>query len=267
MTDSAAASRPNPAHQSSAAAQGPDDTPGPAARLAGARDAAGENAGLVARGLRKSYPTPAEDLLILDQVDFTLAPGDKVAIMGPSGSGKSTFLHLLGGLDRPTGGTLRVLGRDLLALSASQLADFRNQTVGFVFQDHHLLPQCTVLENVLIPTLPRGGADAAAVTRANELIAQVGLANRVTHRPAELSGGERQRVAIARALINQPALILGDEPTGNLDQANAATITQLLVDLADRHQAMLVLVTHSRELANHLPTRYVLRDYRLHRED
>jgi lipoprotein-releasing system ATP-binding protein len=184
--------------------------------------------------------------------------------MGPSGSGKSSLLYILGALEAPTSGRITVDGRDPFALEAKALAAFRNEQIGFVFQDHCLLPQCTVLENVLIPTLvaPKPAADAA---RAKELISQVGLAERIDHRPGELSGGERQRVALARALIRNPRLLLCDEPTGNLDHAAAAMVADLLLDLDRAKQAILIVVTHSAELAARLPQRFELRDGALHR--
>src|SRR5262245_61548852 len=172
---------------------------------------------LVVRHLGKDYPTRTGPLSVLRDVDLDLGRGDALAVMGPSGSGKSTLLHILGTLDTPTRGTVRLDGQDPFALPERALADFRNRHVGFVFQDHHLLPQCSVLENVLIPTLV-GRHDGEAPARARRLLERVGLGDRLEHRPAELSGGERQRVAVARALIHKPALLLADEPTGNLDR-------------------------------------------------
>jgi lipoprotein-releasing system ATP-binding protein len=186
-----------------------------------------------------------------------------LAITGPSGSGKSTLLHIIGGLDTPTGGQVLVEGDAVARLTPAALARYRNRSVGFVFQDHHLLPQCTVLENVLLPTLPAGGAEEGVIARGRSLIERVGLAHRIGHRPAQLSGGERQRVAIARALINQPRLLLCDEPTGNLDRANADRIGQLLRELARETSALLIVVTHSMELADSMARRLELRDGRL----
>ncbi len=193
------------------------------------------------RDLTKDYPTARGPLRVLSGVSFYLAPGDAAAIMGPSGSGKSSLLYLLGALEPPTSGTVTLDGRDPFQLPAAQLAAYRNESVGFVFQDHCLLPQCTVLENVLIPTLvaPKGGGDATA--RARELVARVGLEPRIDHRPGELSGGERQRVAIARALVRGPRLLLCDEPTGNLDRASAEQIASLLLELHRRQQGILVV--------------------------
>jgi lipoprotein-releasing system ATP-binding protein len=209
------------------------------------------------------YPTVDGELVILDGIDLDLTGGDELAIVGPSGSGKSTLLHLIGGLDQPTSGTIEVDGRGLAELAGRALALYRNTSVGFVFQDHHLLPQCTALENVLIPTLPTGGASKDRLDRARWLIDRVGLAGRVRHRPSELSGGERQRVAIARALVNHPKLLLCDEPTGNLDQVQATRVGELLIDLASESQAILMIVTHSAELAGRLKRRMELRAGRL----
>ncbi|HWB10126.1 MAG TPA: ABC transporter ATP-binding protein [Pirellulales bacterium] len=197
----------------------------------------------------KEFPTRAEPLVVLRGCSFELARGENLAILGPSGSGKSTLLQIVGTLDQPTSGEVRLGGEDPFQLSEPQLAKFRNERIGFVFQDHHLLPQCTVQENVLLPTLAGGGATEAAFERARMLLDRVGLSARLDHRPAELSGGERQRVAIARALIRQPMLLLADEPTGNLDRSTAATIGELLLELQQLEQTMLVVVTHSLELA------------------
>jgi lipoprotein-releasing system ATP-binding protein len=222
---------------------------------------------LKVENLSKEYSTPRGPLPVLSGVSFTLSPGDAAAIMGPSGSGKSSLLYLLGALEPPTSGTVTLDGRDPFQLSAAALASFRNQQIGFVFQDHCLLPQCTVVENVLIPTLvasstvkngPRG-----TTVRARELVEQVGLADREEHRPGELSGGERQRVAIARALICSPRLLLCDEPTGNLDRTSAEIVASLLLDLHRRQSTILVVVTHSAQLAAKFPIRYELVDRKL----
>src|SRR5215213_5862150 len=174
---------------------------------------------LEVRNLTKDYPTRGEPLRVLKGIDLDLAAGDALAVMGPSGSGKSTLLYVIGTLDAPTSGTVKPDGVDPFALPERDAARFRNARIGFVFQDHHLLPQCDVLENVLVPTLPHARASRKELeVDAKKLLDSVGLGHRLTHRPAELSGGERQRVAVARALIQKPALILADEPTGNLDQ-------------------------------------------------
>jgi lipoprotein-releasing system ATP-binding protein len=195
-------------------------------------------------------------------VSLELVPGDGLAVTGPSGSGKSTLLHVLGALDPPTSGQVTVDGQDPYGLPEAQLAAFRNRTVGFVFQDHCLLPQCSALENVLVPTLvAEGGDDHEA--RARALLQEVGLGGRLDHRPAQLSGGEKQRVALARALVLKPRLLLCDEPTGNLDAQAADVVGSLLVDLYRRQGAILVVVTHSAALAARLPRQAELREGRL----
>ena len=216
--------------------------------------------GLVVDHVTKQFPTRSAPLTVLREVSFACQAGDNVAILGPSGSGKSTLLHILGTLDRPTTGTVTLDGQDPFQLDEAGTASFRNRHIGFVFQDHHLLPQLSVLENVLIPTLAEGRPNDQLVARARELIDRVGLSERLEHRPAELSGGERQRVGVARALIRQPKLILADEPTGNLDRSNALAVGRLLVDLQRHERAMLVIVTHSAELAQLLKHRYELDD-------
>ncbi|MCU0979107.1 MAG: ABC transporter ATP-binding protein [Pirellulaceae bacterium] len=216
--------------------------------------------GLVVTNVTKQFPTRGEGLTVLRGVSLACELGENVAILGPSGSGKSTLLHILGTLDRPTAGTVTLGGEDPFQLNEAGVASFRNRHVGFVFQDHHLLPQLSVLENVLIPTLAEGRPDEAMVARARDLLARVGLSERLEHRPAELSGGERQRVGVARALIRQPKLILADEPTGNLDRTNALAVGRLLVDLQLEEQAILVVVTHSADLAQLLQRRYELDD-------
>lgn len=218
---------------------------------------------LSVRQLSKDFSTAAGTLSILKCSDLELNRGESVAITGPSGSGKSTLLYILGLLDVPTSGKYELLGEKVSGLSADRLADVRNQKIGFIFQDHHLLPQCTVLENVLIPTIP--GRENAAETkrRAEELLKKVGLSERIDHRPGKLSGGERQRVAVCRALINNPVLLLADEPTGSLDPKTAESIGVLLLELAADQETMLVCVTHSIELANKFPRRLDLQDGQL----
>jgi len=214
--------------------------------------------------LSKDYPTPRGPLTVLSDVSFSLAPGDAAAIMGPSGSGKSSLLYIVGALEPPTAGSVSLDGRDPFQLPAAELAAFRNQSIGFVFQDHCLLPQCTVIENVLIPTLVAANNDGDA-ERARRLVDAVGLGARVDHRPGELSGGERQRVAIARALVRQPRLLLCDEPTGNLDRASAEQVASLLLDLHRQQQGILIVVTHSAQLADRFPIRFELVDRQLQR--
>jgi lipoprotein-releasing system ATP-binding protein len=210
---------------------------------------------LDARGISKSFPTPEGGLEVLRDVSIQMEHGDAVSIMGPSGSGKSTFLYILGGLDAPTAGTVSLDGENPYAMDEARQAAFRNRKVGFLFQDHCLLPQLSVMENVLAPVLVDGPPKPEALKRAADLIGQVGLSPRAHHRPGELSGGEKQRAALARALIRQPALLLCDEPTGNLDHASAETVASLLVDLHRIHGTMLVVVTHSADLAGRFPRR------------
>ena len=214
--------------------------------------------------ISKDYPTPQGPLPILRGVSFALERGQSAAITGPSGSGKSTLLYILGALEPPTSGAVTLDGQDPYVLGERELAAFRNQRVGFVFQDHALLPQCSVVENVLAPTLVADGRRARDyMDRATALLAEVGLSHRVAHRPAELSGGEKQRVAIARALICEPTLLLCDEPTGNLDQRNADAVADLLLGVHQAHPTILVIVTHSAELAKRLPRRLELSDGQL----
>ncbi len=210
----------------------------------------------------KDYPASPKPLRILDGVCFTLEPGECAAILGPSGCGKSTLLNLMGALDRPTAGSVRYRGVDTSTLDAAALAAFRNRDVGFVFQLHHLLPQCTVLENVLLPVLARGAGEEAR-QRALHLLDRVGLLDRRGHRPGELSGGERQRTAVARALINRPALLLADEPTGALNEEAAADLASLLLELRSDYNMSIVIVTHAREIARRFDRIFVLHGGRL----
>lgn len=216
--------------------------------------------------LAKSYPTPRGPLTILSNLTLSLRPGDAASIVGPSGSGKSTLLYVLGALEPPTTGTVTLDGVNPFTLSSTELAVFRNRRVGFVFQDHLLLPQCTVLENVLIPTLV-GERESDAPDRARELLDGVGLADRLDHRPGELSGGERQRVSLARALIRRPPLLLCDEPTGNLDRAAGDVVASMLFDLHERQQTVLLIVTHNIALAARCPIQFELVGDRLARVD
>ncbi len=216
---------------------------------------------LVVENLTRSFPTRGGALSVLRGVSLTMNAGEAVAVTGPSGSGKSTLLQIIGTLDEPTAGTVTLDGVNPFQLREAELAAFRNRKIGFVFQDHHLLPQCTVLENVLIPTLVTPGLDRAQTEQAaRQLLDQVGLAQRLDHRPAELSGGERQRVAIARALILKPPLLLADEPTGNLDRKTAREIADLLMALHRAAKTILIVVTHSAELAATLPKRAEMTD-------
>lgn len=217
---------------------------------------------LEVRSVTKEYVSPGGTLRVLDGITLQVARGEAVSIMGPSGSGKSTLLSVLGALDPPTGGEVTLDGQNPYGLNETQLAAFRNRKIGFVFQDHCLLPQCTVLENVLLPTLasPDGpGSEKLA----RELLDRVGLGSRVDHLPSQLSGGEKQRAAIARALIRQPMLLLCDEPTGNLDRTNSDTVAALLLELHQQQQAILVLVTHNEKLAARVPREFEMWDGRL----
>ena len=223
---------------------------------------------LTVSNLTKQYSTPHGPLTVLSEVTFTLQPGDAVAITGPSGSGKSSLLYMLGALEPPSTGQVTLGGINPFSLRPAELADFRNARIGFVFQDHCLLPQCSVLENVLVPTLvakrEAAGAEEDA-RRAQALVEQVGLASRFDHRPGQLSGGERQRVAVARALIRQPDLLLCDEPTGNLDQLSASTVAALLLDLHRQQRNILIVVTHNAPLASEFPIRFEITGGRLRR--
>lgn len=212
----------------------------------------------------KEYPTPKGPLKIVSDVSLSLNRGDALSIMGPSGSGKSTLLYMMGALEPPTAGTVTLDGKNPFQLSAKDLAAFRNQEIGFVFQDHCLLPQCSVTENVLTPAMV-ASKNGDHTERARALLSEVGLSDRLDHRPAELSGGEKQRVALARALIMQPQLLLCDEPTGNLDHKAADVVASLLLDLHRQQQTILVVVTHNAELAARFPLRYELLDQQLQR--
>ena len=197
----------------------------------------------------KQYPTSGEPLVVLRDISLELKRGENLAILGPSGSGKSTLLSIIGALEPPTSGRILLDGQDPVALAEPELAKLRNRQIGFVFQDHYLLPQCSVLENVLMPTVAAGPTPPEALQRARLLLERVGLTDRLQHRPAELSGGEKQRVALARALINAPLLLLADEPTGNLDRTTALRVGELLLELQQKEQTMLIVVTHSPRLA------------------
>ncbi len=206
----------------------------------------------------------AGGLPVLREVSLEIAAGESVAVMGPSGCGKSTLLNLIGTLDRPSSGQLLLDGEDLSRLDEEQLAAVRNRRIGFIFQNHHLLPQCTVLENVLVPTLAtRKGSSGETAARAKRLLDRVGLGERMAHRPGQLSGGERQRVAVVRALINEPKLLLADEPTGALDRASAENLADLLVELNREEGVTLIVVTHAPDLAQRMKRTLELRDGQL----
>ena len=215
----------------------------------------------------KVYEMPGESLRVLDGINFELAQGETASVVGPSGSGKTTLLNLLGALDRPTSGTIEIGGRDVARLSEEEAADFRNKALGFVFQHHHLLPQCTVLENVLIPRLAGGWDESAEVTtaRAKELLGEVGLQERLGHFPYQLSGGERMSTAVARALVNEPDLGLADEPTGSLDAETTEKVADLLADLNREKGVTLIVVTHNADLARRMQTRFEIRSGELSR--
>ena len=224
---------------------------------------------LQADAISMQYETPTDPLVVLRDVCLTLADGESASIIGPSGSGKSTLLNILGSLEPPTSGSVIIDGCNPYSLTEPELARFRNRQVGFVFQDHHLLPQCTVLENVLLPALAdksSGSAGRAGLTRyagvqrARMLLDRVGLAERMDHRPSQISGGERQRVALARALINEPALILADEPTGSLDRSTSQDVADLLWELHRQEGRILIVVTHNEALAARAGKRFELKD-------
>jgi lipoprotein-releasing system ATP-binding protein len=219
---------------------------------------------LSAIGVGKSYPAPDGEVRVLAELSLTLAAGDAAAVMGPSGTGKSTLLYILGALEPPTTGSVTLDSVNPFALPPGELAAFRNKEIGFVFQDHCLLPQCSILENVLVPTMV-GAEDAGAETHARALIDQVGLRHRIDHLPGQLSGGEKQRVALARALIRRPRVLLCDEPTGNLDRKSADAVASLLLELQQQQNAVLVVVTHSLDLASRFPIRFELGDCTLQR--
>ena len=218
---------------------------------------------LAVENVTKEFPTRGEPLVVLRGVSLELAAGENVAIVGPSGSGKSTLLNVIGTLDAPTSGRIMLDGEDPAGLDEPALARFRNHNIGFVFQDHHLLPQCSVLENVLVPTIAAGPTRRETFRRAEALLERVGLTKRLEHRPAELSGGERQRVALARALINRPLLVLADEPTGNLDRTTSQRVADLLLELQQQEGTMLILVTHSVRLAERMSRTLELDEGRL----
>lgn len=221
------------------------------------------DAQLIVQDLSKEFETTAERLSVLQNVQLRMTQGDDISIVGPSGSGKSTLLYILGTLDHPTSGSVELEGVNPFSLSNQELAKFRNKSVGFVFQDHHLLPQLSVIENVLLPAVALGTPTQTEVDRARELLEAVGLADRSQHLPSEISGGERQRAAVARALLNRPRLLLADEPTGNLDSQASQIVAELLYQLPKREGAMLIVVTHSQQVADQASKRMRLESKKL----
>lgn len=213
--------------------------------------------------LHKSYQDGKTSISVLNGIDFSIYPGDRISIVGPSGSGKSTFLHLLGGLDNPTSGQIKINGLDWQPMTERCRCMMRNQSLGFVYQFHHLLPEFTALENVAMPLLLSGKSAAFSERQAKAMLNEVGLFDRITHKPSQLSGGERQRVAIARALIHQPKCIFADEPTGNLDQTTAAKVFELMLTLNTQFQTAIVIVTHDLQLAQKMDKTIVLCEGRL----
>lgn len=214
---------------------------------------------LTVENVHKEFETPAGPLVVLKDVSLEISPGQTLAVVGPSGSGKSTLLNIIGSLEPPTAGSVKLGEIEVSTLKGDGLAEYRARRVGFVFQDHHLLSQCSALENVILPTLAAGDAEGS-VERATELLKRVGLEARMHAMPAHLSGGERQRVAIARALVNRPPVLLCDEPTGNLDADTAELVTGLFIELAREQQVSLIMVTHNLELARQLERICQLRD-------
>ena len=213
------------------------------------------------QNVTKTFEHEGRSLQVLKGIDLEIGAGEMVTIVGPSGAGKSTLLHLIGTLDLPTEGRILYDGRDVTLLGSSDLAEFRNRSIGFVFQFHHLLPEFTALENVMMPGLIQGGRRLE--NRARELLSEVGLSERLTHRPGELSGGEQQRVALARALLMQPKLVLADEPTGNLDSQTSNSVQSLIFDLNRRHGITFLIVTHSRDFAAMMPRQVSMKDGRI----
>ncbi len=221
------------------------------------------NPTLQAIDIRKVYQTLTEEIVVLESVSFSMNAGENLAIVGPSGSGKSTLLQILGTLDAPTSGSVLVGGKDPYQLNENQQARFRNERIGFIFQDHHLLPQWNVLENTLLPALATGKPTQEVRNRAISLLERVGLKDRMTHLPSQLSGGERERVAVARALVLRPMIVLADEPTGNLDQQSADNVAKLLLEVPKEENTVLIVVTHSIALAAQMQKRYELKNRQL----
>ncbi|MCK5680015.1 ABC transporter ATP-binding protein [bacterium] len=216
--------------------------------------------------LKKSFFLDKRKIPVLRDLNFTIKTGERIAICGESGTGKSTLLQIIGSLDKPCSGTIKIFGADIFTKSESELANWRNQALGFVFQFHHLLPEFTALENVMTPALINGESNSTAKKKATRLLEKVGLSKRLKHKPGELSGGEQQRAAVARALVNRPSMVLADEPTGNLDARTAASVQDLFLDLNETHGTTFLIVTHNREMASRFHRRFQLRDGVLHQE-
>lgn len=227
------------------------------------KDAMNDSTVLACEGLTRRFSDAGHTLEVLNNVSLSMARGERAAIVGSSGSGKSTLLHLLGGLDTPTAGRVHVAGHEMTALGDAERGRLRNASLGFVYQFHHLLPEFTALENVAMPLLVRRESIDTARDRAAELLQQVGLDKRMTHKPSEMSGGERQRAAVARALITRPDIVLADEPTGNLDKRNGEQVFELMMKLNEEHGTSLLIVTHDRELAERMQTVHTLEDGQL----
>jgi len=219
-----------------------------------------------AKQLTKVFTKAGKAIEVLNGLELSLKSGEVVGILGASGAGKSTLLHIAGGLDRPTSGTVHYGDKNIFSLSEQNLAVFRNQRIGFIFQMHYLLSEFTCLENVMMPGIIAGGEKHQVRERAEELLKQVGLSERTDHRPGELSGGEQQRAAVARALVNRPSMVLADEPTGNLDARTAVSVQDVFLDLNDTHGTTFLVVTHNREMASRFHRRFQLRDGVLHQE-
>ncbi|MBM4374060.1 MAG: ABC transporter ATP-binding protein [Deltaproteobacteria bacterium] len=219
------------------------------------------------RGLHKTFLHMGRELAVLNGIDLDIGAGEVVSVVGKSGAGKSTLLHCIGTLDLPTSGSIKMVGQELAGLSSSKLADIRNRTIGFVFQFHHLLPEFTALENVMMPGLIQGRPRKELAERARTLLEEVGLSSRETHRPGELSGGEQQRVALARALVLEPKIILADEPTGNLDTATSEAIHELFFDTSRRHGTTVIVVTHNVAFAESMPRMVTMQDGRILRDE
>ncbi|MCX7958534.1 MAG: ABC transporter ATP-binding protein [Deltaproteobacteria bacterium] len=221
------------------------------------------SADIIIRGIKKSFPLGSKSVQALNGIDLDIKKGELICIMGASGAGKSTFLHILGTVERPTEGTITYDSKDIFRMNDDELSDFRNKKIGFVFQAHHLLPDFTALENVIMPALIGGIPGKEAEEAGASILGELGLSDRLEHKPAELSGGEQQRVAIARALIMNPEILLADEPTGNLDTSTGNVVFEMLLRAGERHKTTLILVTHNDEFSKSMPRLIRMRDGRI----